>query len=377
MDAKDPNSVGSLQTTFTFLQQRFKQMGITRVANVTGLDTLEIPVAACFRPNSKLLSVSQGKGLSWEKAAVSAIMESVEAFHAENVAPPQLTGSFNELSKNHPIISPEQFNLGKFRVENLLDYKIDWIEARNLITQQTAFLPYALVCLDSTRIAPEYGIFTASSNGLAGGQTLEQAISHGMLEVIERDAYSKWNLFPEDKKNKTQIDLNTIDAPITMEIIRRVTAANIWVNVWDISSELKLPAFKCTIKDHNIIRGLNHFGGYCAHCSKEKALLGSILEAIQSRLTLIIGSRDDALPIEYERQKSGFFSKTVNVNGSFSYQQCPNDIEVSVAAKDQVHKLLMLLTEHNCHDVLVIDHTRADLEIPIAHTFIPKLVHHV
>lgn len=377
MNAKDPNSTASLQTMLTLLQQRFKQMGITRIANVTGLDTLGIPVAACFRPNSKLLSVSQGKGLSWEKAAVSAIMESVEAFHAENVEAPQLTGSFNELSKRYSLISPEKFNLGKFRVDDFLNYKMDWIEARNWVTQKPAYLPYALVCLDSTRIASEYGLFTASSNGLAGGQTLEQAMSHAMLEVIERDCYSKWDLLTADKKNASQIDINSIDSVLNNEIIAHLTASNIFINVWNISSELKIPAFKCTIKDHNIIRGLNHFGGFCANFSKEKALLGAILEAIQSRLTLIIGSRDDALPIEYERQKSGFFSKTVNVNGSFLYQKCPDDINVSVDAKEQVNKLLELLFKHHCDEVLVIDHTRADLQIPIVHIFIPKLVHHV
>ena len=39
-------------------------MGITRVANVTGLDTIGIPVVMVVRPNSRSLAVSQGKGLN-------------------------------------------------------------------------------------------------------------------------------------------------------------------------------------------------------------------------------------------------------------------------------------------------------------------------
>src|SRR4051812_1626364 len=62
-------------------------MGISRVANVTGLDFLGIPVAMSMRPASLGLSVQQGKGLSLEAAMASAIMESVESFAAEQAAP--------------------------------------------------------------------------------------------------------------------------------------------------------------------------------------------------------------------------------------------------------------------------------------------------
>ncbi len=40
-------------------------MGITRIANVTGLDCIGIPVVMVCRPNSRSLSVSQGKGWTW------------------------------------------------------------------------------------------------------------------------------------------------------------------------------------------------------------------------------------------------------------------------------------------------------------------------
>jgi hypothetical protein len=38
-------------------------MGITRVANVTGLDSVGIPVVMVCRPNSRSVAVSQGKGI--------------------------------------------------------------------------------------------------------------------------------------------------------------------------------------------------------------------------------------------------------------------------------------------------------------------------
>src|SRR5438270_10686599 len=63
-------------------------MGITRIANVTGLDFIGIPVVMVVRPNARSLAVSQGKGIDLPAAQASGLMESVEAFHAEHVRLP-------------------------------------------------------------------------------------------------------------------------------------------------------------------------------------------------------------------------------------------------------------------------------------------------
>ena len=63
-----------------------KKIGVTRVANVTGLDRVGIPVAIAIRPNSRFLSVAQGKGMTHDAAQVSALMESIETWHAENLS---------------------------------------------------------------------------------------------------------------------------------------------------------------------------------------------------------------------------------------------------------------------------------------------------
>ena len=65
-----------------------KPMGITRLANITGLDCIGLPVYVAVRPNSKLLAVSQGKGVDADSARASALMESIETWHAENVRRP-------------------------------------------------------------------------------------------------------------------------------------------------------------------------------------------------------------------------------------------------------------------------------------------------
>jgi hypothetical protein len=53
--------VVSPAATLARLLPLLPSMGITRLANVTGLDTIGIPVVMAVRPNGRALSVAQGK----------------------------------------------------------------------------------------------------------------------------------------------------------------------------------------------------------------------------------------------------------------------------------------------------------------------------
>ena len=73
------------------------RMGITRIAVLTGLDSIGIPVVAAVRPNSRSIAVHQGKGATLAAAKASAVMEAVETYHAENITLPLRLASFDEL----------------------------------------------------------------------------------------------------------------------------------------------------------------------------------------------------------------------------------------------------------------------------------------
>src|SRR6185503_10001689 len=77
--------------------------GITRIADITGLDTLGIPVFAAIRPMGKSLSTQQGKGLSAEAARISALMESLETYTAEQ-ARGTVRGSYRALAKKRRVV---------------------------------------------------------------------------------------------------------------------------------------------------------------------------------------------------------------------------------------------------------------------------------
>ncbi|MEO1103156.1 MAG: YcaO-like family protein, partial [Pseudomonadota bacterium] len=77
--------------------------GISRVAGITGLDRIGIPVFTAVRPNGRSLSVFQGKGLTRQAARVSAVMEAFETWCAETIELPVHFASFDEMQFRHPV----------------------------------------------------------------------------------------------------------------------------------------------------------------------------------------------------------------------------------------------------------------------------------
>ena len=86
-------------TTLRRIKPLLAPAGITRLADVTGLDWIGIPVYQAIRPNSRNLSVAQGKGLTRTQAKVSALMESLESFHAERIDQPVMRATFGQMRR--------------------------------------------------------------------------------------------------------------------------------------------------------------------------------------------------------------------------------------------------------------------------------------
>src|SRR3954470_9324245 len=85
------------EQTLQRIQPLLRSVGITRVANITGLDVIGIPVVAVMRPNSRSIAVAQGKGLDLTAAKVSGLMEAIENFHAERIRAPLALASWDEM----------------------------------------------------------------------------------------------------------------------------------------------------------------------------------------------------------------------------------------------------------------------------------------
>ena len=94
----------SPEETLESVRRFFPVMGITRVADITGLDVIGLPVVTVCRPNSRAVTVSLGKGLELAAAKASGVMESIEAFMAERITLPLVLGSVSDLRSSHPLV---------------------------------------------------------------------------------------------------------------------------------------------------------------------------------------------------------------------------------------------------------------------------------
>ena len=79
-------------------------LGITRVANLTGLDRTGIPVVMVCRPNARSSAVFNGKGIDIAAAKASALMEAAETWHAEHVRAPLRLATFAEMREDWPVV---------------------------------------------------------------------------------------------------------------------------------------------------------------------------------------------------------------------------------------------------------------------------------
>lgn len=355
--------------TLAKLSPLLKKIGITRVANITGLDSINVPVAIAIRPNSKHLSVSQGKGITLELAKVSAIMESMEQWHAENIPLPKLSGKFSDLVNEYNIIDPRTIAHSNYLAEPLLHWQLSWMEGINLINNENVFLPYEALCLDSTKPNKAALLFQTSTNGLASGNTKEEAIYHALCEVIERDAYFKWRQLPFENQQHLLLNNTTIHSDLAQEIFTKLNKNLVDCYLWNITTPLGIPAFYCALSDKSLARNAQVFAGKGCHHDKEVALLRAITEAIQIRLTYISGSRDDVFP-SYYKKNIGYLNKMIA--GVLDYQSIPqpkyqNDFQ------DNVNLIINQLKDKGYHHVVCVDHTCNEIDIPVVHIVIPQL----
>ena len=171
--------------------------GITRVARVTDLDTIGVPVYQAIRPNSRNMSVSQGKGLTRTQAKVSAVMESLESFHAEEICVPSTHASVREIS-NQISYAPESLAVNRSGFAGDLfatldtEQSLEWIQAIKLDDGRSSWVPRQLCELDFTiREEFSYCPFMATSNGLASGNSMR-----GKVELSIRPAAPETELPP-------------------------------------------------------------------------------------------------------------------------------------------------------------------------------------
>lgn len=354
-------------------------MGITRVANVTGLDSVGIPVVMVCRPNSRSVAVSQGKGIDLESARASGLMESAELYHAETITLPLRLATYEEIRYQHTVVDVDELprSSGSRFHANL---RLLWCQGHDLLSGESVFVPFEMVHMNYTTPLPDgYGCFAASSNGLASGNELIEAISHGIGEVVERDATTLWKLRDDaEKLDKDRLDLASVDDPICQEIIGKLERAGLSVAVWDVTSDIKIAAFACFIvpREESAMWHCSAAVGHGCHPARQVALARAVTEAAQARLTLISGVRDDFGREIYDELLGPDVLRAARQRSSTSvptrlFRDIPHwDGETF---EEDVEWQLNCIRQAGLRRVVVIDLTKPEFGLPVVRVIVPGL----
>lgn len=283
----------------------FGRFGITRLADLTGLDEIGIPVWSAIRPNARTLAVSQGKGVDTASAQASALMEAIEMAVAETASFPTRRTSQRELAALGQCVEtlPDLIARGFEPVSE--DDEIEWTAGYDIASQQTVWVPRDAVRLDQTTSEGETSRFWCSTDGLASGNLLLEAALHAVLERIERDAMALWRLRRAGDIRGRCIAPAALEDPALSGLVSMVERAGLGVHLFDATTGVGVPVFFCAIAARGQRKAtswkyLELVSGSGCHPVASRAALRALTEAVQSRLTVISGARDDIIPEDYQ-----------------------------------------------------------------------------
>ena len=363
------------EETLDRLRPLLPAMGITRIANVTGLDRTGVPVVMVCRPNARSVAVSQGKGLTLAAAKASGVMEAAELWHAEHITKPLRLASYDEMRREHRVPDPDLLPhaaSGSFAP----GMPLLWIEGSDLMGGGPVWVPYELVSANYTEPLPAgSGCFLAHTNGLASGNHPLEAICHGLCEVVERDASTLWRL-SSSRPDRRAIDPRTVTDPACLWVLDRLRAADVDVRIWDTTSDVGVASFCCLVTDQSGAFADPEYGNGC-HPAREVALLRALTEAAQARTTYISGTRDDfpvdAWDEDYRRRRRGALGRDLDAASlpGASFESVPTFSAPSLDG--DLAWLLERLRAVGIGQVIAVDLGKAAIGLPVVRVVVPGL----
>ncbi|MFH8384631.1 YcaO-like family protein [Kitasatospora sp. NPDC018058] len=275
------------EATWEMARRAAAKVGVTRIADITRLDTIGIPTFQAVRPLSRTLAVSQGKGATAELARLSAVMESVETWHVEQPLEPVLTAAPRDVGRE---LGYDVHALAPSEPSVLHDgLPLAWTEARSLVDGARTLVPVDVVGLTLVeRAGWNPPAFFESTNGLASGNTLVEAALHALCEVVERDAMTA--AVAAGGERGVRVDPRTSGSAVAEELCTLIERAGVTLEVRLVPSPTGLPCFLSWVACHDYPAAMFGFG---CHVSPSIALTRAITEAAQARLAYISGARDD------------------------------------------------------------------------------------
>lgn len=357
--------------TLRFIEEFKNRVGMLSFRDVTELDRIGLPVFTCdrIRPDHSKTSHT-GKGLSKTQAQVSLTMEAIERYCSEfrdEYRTGLVRGSYRELQAKHNVLDPQALILPSF-CKYHAEQPLHWAWGFDLPSREEILVPAAAVYHPFSLDEP--APIRSNTNGLASGNTMEEAVFHGMTEVIERDAWSIAK-FNGDMKAALVVD----DKPehrFIIDLIAMFEQASVEVTARDLTNDLEVPVIAAFSEDV-VHPNLMPFDGFGAHLDPRVAMARALLELATTRAFFLqkhgLENLLANIPYHYSQEDledPRFYAQSCKPLGQMESHYSEDILE-------DIGTLLGRLDRRGLSHTIVVDLTRPDVKIPTVRVIIPGL----
>ncbi|MFH8342825.1 YcaO-like family protein [Streptomyces sp. AM6-12] len=348
------------------------RLGISRVADLTPLDFLGIPVFSVTRPGARTgqITLCQGKGNGKTEALASALFEALER-HCGALPRPLRSARPSELDAAG-LVRLDAADLG---LPALPDEPMEWIGGTDARDGTDVLLPAAEVVFPYDTPPGHVRPVRPSTTGLASGATFAEAVLHALYEVVERDATSRYLHGGPGRL----VGLDTITGTAETELLHKYARARVDTVVIDLTHTTVLPTFAVFLSDLNSAQAHLAVSGFGTHPNAGVALRRALTEAAQARATAIQGSREDLDRVadvyraDPARQRSAFLRRALvaKAEGVTDFRELPDPPPRSTRAT--LRHVAARLAHGGYYRVVCTDLTVQEFGLPVAHVAVPGM----
>jgi len=330
---------------------------------------------------------SFGKGSTAEQGEASALMEAIERysgiFQGDEIRSKRRFSDFqsgeailpNEvlLFSEAQVRQAQAPTLGSDAPEGILALfdraaRIEWSPVWSLRDARFKYLPTTLMCFFYR--GPH--AFAADSNGCAAGNTIEEAIVQGFLELVERDSYAIWWY---NRSQRAEVDLDLFQESYVRDLRAQLAETNRKLWVLDVTNDLGIPSFVAISHWMQNSQENIEFGSG-AHFDSRIALLRALTELTQFLSIGVMGggtgeksTLDGSTPLRLRDYPFLTPSGRVTVPPGI-----PSKFGRLDNTRDQVNACVTVAKRQGL-DFLVLDQMRPDIEVPVVRVIVPGLRH--
>ena len=350
------------------------EIGICDPLDITPLDNIGIPVFAVDRPGASKGAVKNynGKGATPEQAKASAAMEAIERYSAELRDTDEIVyGTVKQAMDVGLTVDPKDLILPRRTLDIYDTAEIAWVEGFEMFRGSPVWVP-ACAVFHPYFPGDDLQLFRYHTNGIASGNTMEEAILHALFELIERDAWSM-----AEENGRASADVIVDEDSLPGKLLKKMEDKGVDIYLKDLTHDIGVPtigaaADDTVAKDPELLTI-----GVGTHLDPEIACIRAITEVAQSRTTHKHGVKGNARLLKIANDMGYEKVKTVN---TVWYSELENKIRLkdmkdlsTPYVLDDIEVVLDRLMNTGFDMVIVSDLTRPETGIPVVRMTVPGL----